>query len=220
MRHGATLELNGNPKEIPLLGPLEFRCPSGKTQIVAMSPGYCPIERTETLKAGQKQVLRFQWRELSASRKSDSTERAGTGKGRPGVSGEEEPAETVTTETPPAQEESRFGVAAKKAGPASPATRKPPAGGEPAVEAKVKAAIPSETAQAEIAKQLDETYHFDQVATTANKLRLAAELRSQAGKTVEPDKRFVLVRQGGRAGKRSRRCRRHDPRRGCDGRQL
>ena len=120
MRHGATLELNGNPTEVPLLGPLEFRCPSGETRIVATSPGYQPVERTETLTAGQKQVLRFQWRELSAVHKPDSMEQAGTGKRRPGASAEEEPAETAATAAPPIQERARPGAACEKGGPGVP----------------------------------------------------------------------------------------------------
>ena len=195
MRHGATLELNGNPTEIPLLGPLEFRCPSGETRIVATSPGYQPIERTETLTAGQKQVLRFQWRELSAVHKPDSMERAGAGKRPPGASAEEKPAGTAATAAPPIQERAAR-RSLEKAAPASLATRTPAAGGEPAVEAKIRNSVPAETAQAKIVKQLDEVYHFDQAANTAAKLHLAEELRNQAGKTIEPDKRFVLLRKG------------------------
>ena len=64
------------------------------------------------------------------------------------------------------------------------------------MEAKIRNSVPAETAQAKIVKQLDEVYHFDQAANTAAKLHLAEELRNQAGKTIEPDKRFVLLRKG------------------------
>ena len=114
------------------MGPLEFRCPSGETRIVATSPGYQPIERTETLTAGQKQVLRFQWRELSAVHKPDSMERAGAGKRPPGASAEEKPAGTAATARAADPRACAARRSLEKAAPASLATRRRrPAGSPP-----------------------------------------------------------------------------------------
>jgi hypothetical protein len=64
LRRGATLEINGKRQWVAATGPLEYPCAPGPVHILATIPGYKPLERIGTIKAGQKWIVRTSWQKV------------------------------------------------------------------------------------------------------------------------------------------------------------
>ncbi len=65
-RAGAAVRIDGQPREVPPLGPLEYRCPAGEVLVEVSVPGRRVWTRTVSVRPGQKHLVTLPWETISA----------------------------------------------------------------------------------------------------------------------------------------------------------
>lgn len=68
LRAGASLRIAGQPREIPPLGPVEYRCPAGEVRVEVAIAGRPEWQRTVTIHPGHKHLVTLPWETISPAR--------------------------------------------------------------------------------------------------------------------------------------------------------
>lgn len=92
LRGVTTVRIDGQPREVPPLGPVEFACQSHEVQVEVAVAGQAQWKRTVTLHPGRKVLMRLPWETVSAPDDSHRSSGRMMAEGLPGNAEAKRPA--------------------------------------------------------------------------------------------------------------------------------
>jgi|GEM_PF-2104563 len=92
LRAGATVRIASQPRDVPALGPVEYRCPAGEVQVEVAIPGRAEWKRTITVQSGSKHLVSLPWQTVTLGQGPAAASAGSSGRGtRPPAAGPNRP---------------------------------------------------------------------------------------------------------------------------------